>query len=110
MYTATHCNVTFLAALLCVNLLIIFSVIGAPFIRVPPVSVTGQLGGGVRLDCLSEGDPLPKIYWHSNRAGEFTKRWIGSPFPLLNPGLSCTLATRCCGTFLPLLAGLSFLN
>ena len=52
----------------------IIPVIGAPFIRVPPDSVTGQVGGNVVLHCLAEGDPIPKIYWHSNRAGRLEKR------------------------------------
>ena len=47
--------------------------IGAPFIRVPPHPVTARAGARVVLHCLAEGDPPPKIYWHSNRAGRLDK-------------------------------------
>ena len=40
----------------------------------PPVPVTGRLGGVVRLDCLAEGDPPPKISWHSTRAGKLARQ------------------------------------
>lgn len=51
-----------------------FSVIGAPFIRVPPVPVTVKLGDGAHLSCLVEGDPPPKVSWHSNRAGKLANQ------------------------------------
>ena len=47
--------------------------IGAPFIRVPPVSVTATLGAVARLECLAAGDPPPKVYWHSDRAGKLAR-------------------------------------
>jgi len=49
-------------------------VIGAPFIKVPPVSRTAKLGESVSLSCLAEGDPPPKVYWHSNRAGKLARQ------------------------------------
>ena len=57
---------------------------GAPFIRVPPVSVTGQLGLEVMLDCLAEGDPPPSISWHSNRAGKLAR--LGHNYQVLDNG------------------------
>ena len=58
--------------------------VGAPFIRVPPVSVTGQLGLEVMLDCLAEGDPPPSISWHSNRAGKLAR--LGHNYQVLDNG------------------------
>eukprot|EP00090_Calanus_glacialis_P001913 TRINITY_DN11429_c0_g1_i1.p1 TRINITY_DN11429_c0_g1~~TRINITY_DN11429_c0_g1_i1.p1 ORF type:complete len:925 (-),score=149.21 TRINITY_DN11429_c0_g1_i1:197-2971(-) len=49
-------------------------VIGAPFIKIPPVSTTAKLGDTVSLSCLAEGDPSPKVYWHSNRAGKLARQ------------------------------------
>ena len=46
---------------------IFFSVLGMPFIRTPPHSVTARAGDRASLQCLAEGDPSPKIYWISNR-------------------------------------------
>ena len=48
--------------------------IGAPFIKVPPVSTTTKLGESVSLSCMAEGDPPPKVYWHSNRAGKLARQ------------------------------------
>eukprot|EP00092_Neocalanus_flemingeri_P007963 GFUD01008591.1.p1 GENE.GFUD01008591.1~~GFUD01008591.1.p1 ORF type:complete len:925 (+),score=155.82 GFUD01008591.1:42-2816(+) len=49
-------------------------VIGAPFIKTPPVSTTAKLGETVSFSCLAEGDPSPKVYWHSNRAGKLARQ------------------------------------
>jgi len=49
-------------------------VVGAPFIKIPPVSKTAKLGETISFNCLAEGDPAPKVYWHSNRAGKLARQ------------------------------------
>ena len=38
------------------------------------MSTTAKLGDTVSLSCLAEGDPSPKVYWHSNRAGKLARQ------------------------------------
>ena len=38
------------------------------------MSATAKLGEPITLTCLAEGDPPPKVYWHSNRAGKLARQ------------------------------------
>jgi len=59
-------------------------VIGKPFIKMPPISTTVKLSETVSLTCLVEGDPPPKVYWHTSRSGKLTK--VGHNYHTLDNG------------------------